>query len=458
MIHAKDAIASKLESKRLARVMGRPTRKAVNKTRGAIAAAYAEAKTSHPSFPLGSKFGFAAAVMLPDKYRARHNTIAAAAGSDALPDDWEFVHPIRPSTYDAGILATHNDNTRRRKESIHTDLINQYEAFTLYEDLYKYKLEEAFDEAYFSTLKDELFGFAGQTVAAMLHHLDKQCLALTGREKKEKMDSINLEWNQDDDIETYFVKADKLEEELLLDYGITWPTSMKITQVIDQMYASNVFSEDDMMDWEDKDDDEKTWIHLQSYFKRKWTKKRRYRGDTPKDHGFAANVEERETDAMDRLGTNLREVATAATADKEHIQQMSTQNDDLLNIVKKQQLQIDKLINQVTELTSQNTKLIQILGTAPPNTNNNNNANNNINNNPPNYNRNNNNNNNNRNYRRSRTYRGGQSNQTNTNQNDSNTNVHPKCAVCGRRSHLVENCWELAANKDKRPDTWVSIL
>ena len=273
--------------------------------------------------------------MLPDKYRARHNTIAATAGSDALPDDWEFVHPIRPSAYDAGILATHNDNTRRRKESIHTDLINQYEAFTLYEDLYKYKLEEAFDEAYFSTLKDELFGDAGQTVASMLHHLNKQCLALTGREKKEKMDTINLEWNQDDDIETYFVKADKLEEELLLDYGITWPTSMKITQVIDQMYASNVFSEDDMMDWEDKDDDEKTWIHLQSYFKRKWTKKRRYRGDTPKDHGFAANVEERENDAMDRLGTNLHEVATAATADKEHIQQMSTQNEKLLQVVKK---------------------------------------------------------------------------------------------------------------------------
>ena len=147
---------------------------------------------------------------------------------------------------------------------------------------------------------------------------------------------MNFEWNQDNDIETYFVKADKLEEELLLDYDITWPTSMKITQVIDQMYASNVFSEDNMMDWEDKDDDEKTWIHLQSYFKKKWTKKQRYRGDKPKDHGFAGNIKERENEAMDCLGTNLREVATAATADKEHIQQMSTQNDDLLDIVKKQ--------------------------------------------------------------------------------------------------------------------------
>ena len=149
------------------------------------------------------------------------------------------------------------------------------------------------------------------------------------------MDAINSTWSQDDNIDTYFIKADKLEEELSLDYDITWPTSMKITQVINQMYASNVFSEDDMMDWEDKAENEKTWIHLQAYFKQKWTKKRRYHGDKPKDHGFAGNVEEEKDDDMDRLGTNLREVATAATADKEHIQQMSTQNDELIEVIKK---------------------------------------------------------------------------------------------------------------------------
>ena len=127
---------------------------------------------------------------------------------------------------------------------------------------------------------------------------------------------------------------------------------MKITQVIDQMYTSNVFSEDDMMDWEDKDEDEKTWIDLQAYSKQKWTKKRRYRDNTPTDHRFAGNVEEQKDDAMDRLGTNLRKVVTAATADKEHIKQMSTQNNELIQVIKKQQTQVNALIKQMAELTT----------------------------------------------------------------------------------------------------------
>ena len=44
------------------------------------------------------------------------------------------------------------------------------------------------------------------------------------------MKDVNIPWDRDDDIETYFGKADKLEEELQENYGVEWPTSMKITQ------------------------------------------------------------------------------------------------------------------------------------------------------------------------------------------------------------------------------------
>ena len=54
-------------------------------------------------------------------------------------------------------------------------------------------------------------GLPKKTVAQMLNHLEQQCLALTARDKKIKMKDINLLWDSDDDIETYFVKANKLE-------------------------------------------------------------------------------------------------------------------------------------------------------------------------------------------------------------------------------------------------------
>ena len=52
-----------LEIRLLMWMMGRPTMDNVNKSRSEIAAEYAKAKTTHNSFPLGSNFVFATAIL-----------------------------------------------------------------------------------------------------------------------------------------------------------------------------------------------------------------------------------------------------------------------------------------------------------------------------------------------------------------------------------------------------------
>ena len=37
---------------------------------------------------------------------------------------------------------------------------------------------------------------------------------------------------------------------------------MKITQAEDEMYWSNMFSKEELMAWEEKPRDDKTWVHL----------------------------------------------------------------------------------------------------------------------------------------------------------------------------------------------------
>ena len=147
------------------------------------------------------------------------------------------------------------------------------------------------------------------------------------------MKDVNLRWDRDDDIETYFVKAKKLEEDLQENYSIKWPTRMKIMQTEDEMHQSNMFSKE-----EKKPRADKTWVHLRTYFKYRWNATMRYQGKTPHKNRFesAASAEEYRGKQAGRLATNLREVAVAATSDKEHIQQMTTQNDDLLKVVRKQ--------------------------------------------------------------------------------------------------------------------------
>jgi len=71
-------------------------------------------------------------------------------------------------------------------------------------------------------------------------------------------------------------------------------------------------------------------------------------------HGFesATNIKEQKQQSKEQptegfteeLCDGLREVAIAATADKEHIQQMTSTNEDLLQIAKTQQGQITQLI------------------------------------------------------------------------------------------------------------------
>ena len=61
-----------------------------------------------------------------------------------------------------------------------------------------------------------------------------------------------------------------------------------------------------------------------------------YQGNTPYKHGFESADSAEEDRREQHLANNLREVLVAATADKEHIQRMTTQNDDLLRVVRKQ--------------------------------------------------------------------------------------------------------------------------
>ena len=142
-------------------------------------------------------------------------------------------------------------------------------------------------------------------------------------------------------------------------------------------------------------------------------------------------------------------MAVAATADKEHIQQMTTQNDDLLKVARKQQAKIDKHQTQIDELLKQNGQLIKNIGnntnTGGPTSAGAENA------------------------HRGR-YQGNRNNtgNHNTNRNETGpdnaaatiniTNNCPKCAFCSIRSHVTADCWELDKNKSKRPDNWSTLL
>ena len=153
MSSAREATLTALEGKRLTRVLVRPTIKSVKKTRKEIAAEYAKAKTTHDRFPLGTRFGFAAAILSPTAYIAAHDK---ANPDDPLPHDWEFEYPNRPETYDPTAQGGITDATRRKKEANRREVIREWERLDAYETAFKQKIEEAYDSQYLEAIKDDI--------------------------------------------------------------------------------------------------------------------------------------------------------------------------------------------------------------------------------------------------------------------------------------------------------------
>ena len=131
----------------------------------------------------------------------------------------------------------------------------------------------------------------------------------------------------DDDLATYLVKLYHFKEELKRDYNIEWPTTMKINHGVNEISNIEQFKARDMMDWEDDYDQDKTWVHSQSFFKKNCMRKTRYGSGSPLKHGIAesaANVRNEITKNLEeRLSINLCKMAIADTEDKDKIQQIS---------------------------------------------------------------------------------------------------------------------------------------
>ena len=160
MTSAWDTAVQKLEAKPLQKMLGRPSGEHANKMCGAIVSLYAEAKTSHDSFPLGSKFGFSAAILKKDKYINLHNTVSTGLAATAkLATTWSFIHLSRPDTYDDTILAVHPEVSLRKKEAQHAELITQYETFEGYKDAFREKLSSPVTRHISSQLRTNCLGF-----------------------------------------------------------------------------------------------------------------------------------------------------------------------------------------------------------------------------------------------------------------------------------------------------------
>ena len=152
---------------------------------------------------------------------------------------------------------TPGDISRRRKEALNLEEIAQFDRFKGYEAAFKMKVAEAYDESMLEVLHNELLEFTHVTLVEVPKHLEDQCHVLTSREKATIIKEIWLPWNHaDNDIESLFNKLDQLEEELMNNYKVERPITMKMNHATNYLGNSEQFTKEECMTWEDKEEGE----------------------------------------------------------------------------------------------------------------------------------------------------------------------------------------------------------
>ena len=165
-------------------------------------------------------------------------------------------------------------------------------------------------------LKQLYIGFGDTTVLGMIDHLRlKTAIKMTTAQKHEyKTTGYNNPWDPTTSITAYFTQLDRFQVSLG-DRGIATSKAEKTMAAGAQMWNSEMFTEDQMVAWENKTMAQQTWAALQTYFTDKWLERKQYSATTAKQSRFkeaallaqetAAAEEEGESQAM--LFTMLQE-------------------------------------------------------------------------------------------------------------------------------------------------------
>jgi hypothetical protein len=158
-------------------------------------------------------------------------------------------------------------------------------------------------------LKKQYIGFGDRTILLMLGHLrQKTAIRMTTAQKYEyKNAGLNAPWDPTTSITAYFTSLDRFQISLG-DCRIATSDAKKTMAAGAQMWNSEMFTEDQMLSWENKPAINQTWPNLQTYFTKKWLEWRQYLAMMAKQSRFkeaallaretAAAEEEGETQAM----------------------------------------------------------------------------------------------------------------------------------------------------------------
>jgi hypothetical protein len=277
---------------KMTRLNGLITPEAVDKLEDEIGGIFTVAKTHH--YDQGQKYGHLASAIPEAKYRL---VIGNATWTHSVPAD--------PGAYSqAALVAGTSAAQREQLVAEHKILLKGYNDYLGAEEAGKELILYAAGDDALAPLKKLYIGFGDTSVLQMIDHLrQKTAIKMTTAQKHEyKTTGYNNPWDPTTSITAYFAQLDRFQVQLG-DRGITTSDEEKTMAAGAQMWKSEMFTEEQMVAWENKTPAQQTWAALQTYFTGKWLERKQYSATTAKQSRFKeAALLAQETKAAEEEG------------------------------------------------------------------------------------------------------------------------------------------------------------
>jgi len=281
----------------ITRITGIITPESIDGLENELGGAFTKLKSTH--FAEGQRYGFLATVIPQEKYRI---VISDAA--------WVYTAPANPGAYAAAALVAGVSAAQREQlVAQHKEEQTAYADYLGSQEAGKELLLYGVGDDALAPLKKQYINFGDATIHSMILHLrEKTAIKMTTSQKFEyKAEGYGKQWDPTTSITAYFTALDKFRTSLA-DRGISTSIDEMTMAAGARMWESEMFTEDQMVAWENKTTAQQTWQALQDYFTEKWLERRQYSQATAKQSRFkdaalaaqeiAAAEEEGEASAM----------------------------------------------------------------------------------------------------------------------------------------------------------------
>jgi hypothetical protein len=255
----------------ITKIAGMITPEAIDYIENKIGGIFIILKSTH--FNKGQGYSYLVCVIPEDKYRV---VIANTT--------WTYATPINLGAYAATALGA-GVSTAQQKQIV-TNHKNDQTSYAEYLGVQEAGKELIFygvgDDA-LAPLKKQYINFGDATIHSMIKHLrEKTAIKMTTSQKYDyKIEGYKKPWDPTMSIMAYFTGLDRFQISLM-DRGISTGIKERTMAAGAQMWESKMFTEDQMVAWENKPAVDQKWTNLQTYFMEKWIERHQYLAATAK--------------------------------------------------------------------------------------------------------------------------------------------------------------------------------